>query len=146
MPNNILLSGPAGGGKSQLSRDLIREATAPTVQADFQSVVVALLGLERSADGSYPVRPEWILGLAEAVRQSIVDLATAREISIVLTNSDGSPARREALLERLGAGSTERVITTPEAVVRARLSDPISWVLSDDCEKAIRRWFGRAGR
>ena len=146
MPNNILLSGPAGGGKSQLARDLLREATEPTVQADFQSVVVALLGLERRADGSYPVRPEWILGLAEAVRQSIVDLATAREISIVLTSSDGDQGRRHMLLERLGPGSTERVITTPEAVVRARLSDPISGVLSDECEKAIRRWFGRAGR
>ena len=43
----ILLSGPAGGGKSQLSRDLIREATEPAIQADFQSIVVALLGLVR---------------------------------------------------------------------------------------------------
>ena len=158
MPNNILLSGPAAGGKSQLSRDLIREATAPTVQADFQSVVVALLGLERSADGSYPVRPEWILGLAEAVRQSIVDLATAREISIVLTNSDGSPARRAALLERLGpgpgggapeadgGGAAERIIDPGEAAVRARLTDPKTGVLSADCEKAIARWFGRVGR
>ena len=45
----ILLSGPAGGGKSQLSRDLIREATEPTVQADFQSIVVALLGARSQA-------------------------------------------------------------------------------------------------
>ena len=142
----ILLSGPAGGGKSQLARDLLRNATEPTVAADFQSVVVALMLMERRADGTYPVRPEWILGLAEALRQSIVDLATAKEINIVLTNSDGSPARREALLERLGAGSTERVITTPEAVVRARLSDPITSALSPECEKAIARWFGRVGR
>ena len=146
MSNNILLSGPAGGGKSQLARDLLREATEPMVAADFQSIVTALLLLERGPDGLYPVRPEWILGLAEAVRQSIVDLATAREISIVLTSSDGDQGRRRVLLERLGSGSTERVITTPEAVVRARLSDPISGVLSDECEKAIRRWFGRAGR
>ena len=146
MPNNILLSGPAGSGKSQLSRDLLRTASGPAIQADFQSVVVALLGLERGADGKYAARPEWILGLAEAVRQSIVDLATAREINIVLTNSDGSPERRHVLLERLGPGSTERVITTPEAVVRARLSDPITSALSPECEKAIARWFGRVGR
>ena len=39
----ILISGPAGGAKSQLARGLLREATEPTVQADFQSIVVALL-------------------------------------------------------------------------------------------------------
>ena len=143
---NILLSGPAGSGKSQLSRDILRSSNAPVIQADFQSVVVGLLGLERGADGKYPVRPAWILGLAEAVRQSIIDLARAREINIVLTNSDGDPARRQFLLQKLGDGSTEQVITKPEAVVRARLSDPISGVLSDECEKAIRRWFGRVAR
>ena len=142
----ILLSGPAGSGKSQLSRDLLRESSGPAIQADFQSVVVALLGLERRADGTYPVRPEWILGLAEAVRQSIIDLATAREINIVLTNSDGSPERRRVLLERLGPGSTERVIDPGFDVLRARLADEVSGELSDPCAGAINRWYGRLSR
>ena len=38
----ILLSGPAGGGKSQAARDLLRAASEPTVAADFQAIVAAL--------------------------------------------------------------------------------------------------------
>ena len=142
----ILISGPAGGGKSQLARDLLREATEPTVQADFQSIVVALLGLSRGPDGKFPLRPTWVLPLAEYVRQAVITGAQAREISVVATNSDGNPARRAALLERLGEGATERIIDPGEATVRARLADPITGVLSDDCEKAIGRWYTRLKR
>ena len=142
----LLLSGPAGGGKSQLSRDLLRNATEPTVQADFQSIVVALLGLERGPNGKYPVRPEWILGLAEAVRQSVVSFATAREISIIITNSDGSPVRRASLLARLVPGSIERVVDPGIDVVSARLADEITGALSDDCNDAVNRWYSRVGR
>ena len=53
MPS-ILISGPAGSAKSQLARDLLREATEPTVAADFQSIVAALLLQERGPDGKYP--------------------------------------------------------------------------------------------
>ena len=142
----ILLSGPAGAAKSAQARRLLREATEPTVQADFQSIVVALLGLARGPDGTFPLRPTWVLPLAEYVRQAIITGATAREISIIITNSDGAPLRRAALLDRLGAGATERIIDPGESVVRARLSDPITSALSPECEKAIARWFGRVGR
>ena len=144
MPN-VLISGPAGADKSAVARDLLRSATEPTVQSDFQSVIVAMLGLERGPDGRYPVRPEWILGLAEAVRQSIISFATAREISIVLTNSDGDPVRRAALLSRLGPGSVERIIDPGFDVVRTRLADE-SGELSDPCAGAINRWYGRLNR
>ena len=138
----ILLSGPAGGGKSQAARDLLRDATLPTVAADFQSVVAALLLQERGPDGKFPVRPGWVLGLAEAVRRAIIDGATQRQLRLVITNSDGSPARRAALLELLGPGSSERIINPGEAIVRARLSDEAG-VLSDECSQAVNRWFGR---
>ena len=141
----ILISGPAGGGKSQIARDLLREATEPTVAADFQAIVVALLLLERGPGGKYPIRPSWVVPIAERVRQSVITAANERGISVVATNSDGNPARRAALLERLGE-ATERIVDPGEAIVRARLADPITGVLSDDCEKAIGRWFGRVNR
>ena len=142
----ILLSGPAGGGKSQAARDLLRNATEPTVAADFQSVVAALLLQERGPNGKYPLRPNWVLGLAEHVRRAIIDGATQRQIGLIITNSDGNPARRAALLDMLGPGATERIINPGEAVVRARLSDEVSGELGPDCEQAIARWFGRVNR
>ena len=146
----ILISGPAGGGKSQLARDLLRDATEPTIAADFQSVVGALLLLERGPDGKYPIRPSWVVPIAERVRQSVITAANERGIDLIVTNSDGAPARRELLLARIrgvrGESAAERIVDPGEATVRARLADPITGVLSDDCEKAINRWFGRVNR
>ena len=142
----VLLSGPAGGGKSQLARDLLRNATEPTVAADFQAIVAALLLLERGPNGKYPIRPEFILPLAEYIRQTIISAANDRGIDLVATNSDGSPVRRASLLARLGPGSIERIVDPGFDVVSARLADEISGELSDDCAGAIHRWYGRYDR
>ena len=142
----ILLSGPAGADKSSQARRLLREATEPAIQADFQSIVVALLGLERLPNGKYPIRPAFILPLAEYVRLAIVTGAQAREIFTIITNSDGDPVRRAALLQRLGDGAIERVIDPGFDVVRARLADEVSGELSDPCAGAIHRWYGRYDR
>ena len=40
---SILLSGPAGGAKSQHAIELIKNGSGPTIAADFQSLVVAML-------------------------------------------------------------------------------------------------------
>ena len=66
---NVLISGPAGSGKSAAARRLLREASEPTVAADFQSIVAAVLLQERGPDGKYPLRPDYVLPLAEYVRQ-----------------------------------------------------------------------------
>ena len=137
----LLLSGPAGAGKSQEAARLAAEATAPTVIADFQAITVALLGHTRRPDGSYPKRPVWALPVIEHVRRVVIDAATEREMDVIATNSDGLPARRAALLDRLGPGSVERVIDPGREVVEARLTDSITGVLDEECSQAIGRWY-----
>ena len=140
---SILLSGPAGSGKSQEAKRLLRDAMpGPAVVADFQSLVVALLQQERGLDGRYPARPEWVLPLAEHLRRTVIDAARAREVDVIATNSDGDPNRRQELLTRMGPGSTERIIDPGEPVVAARLSGP-DGNLSGACNQAIQRWYGR---
>ena len=142
---NILLSGPAGAGKSQAARRLLDAAAGPMVAADFQSLLAALTLLERLPNGRYPERnprdAAWLLPLTEAMRQTVITIATDREIDVVATNSDGSPERRGFLLSRLGPGATERVIDPGINVVTDRLAGP-DGVLSEDCGKAIIRWYG----
>ena len=140
---SILLSGPAGAGKSAIARRLLAAATVPTVVADFQAIIVALQLLERGPDGLYPIRPDWVLPLAEYTRAAVITGATARDLDVIATNSDGDPARRQGLLERLGPGANERIIDPGRDIVTARLADPESGELSPECDDAIGRWYGR---
>ena len=142
MPN-VLISGPAGGGKSQVARQLRDEIPGPVVVADFQSLVVAILQQERDAGGRYPVRPDWVLPLAEHLRREVIDAARAREIDVIATNSDGDPGRRRRLLDRLGPGATERIIDPGRATVTARLSQEGTGILIPACDSAISRWYDR---
>ena len=142
MPS-ILLSGPAGAAKSALARRLLAESSELAAIADFQSVYVTLTGDARGPDGRYPLRNDTLLPLTEYVRRAIITGAVVRDISIIGTNSDGDPGRRETMLARLGAGATERIVDPGRAVVSARLADPETGVLSDECEAAINRWYGR---
>ena len=142
MPS-ILLSGPAGAGKSQVARDLLRESNEPMVLADFTAIAVALLGLERGRGGLYPARPDWILPLAEYVRLSVLTGARGRELSVITTNSDGSPTRRAFLLSKLGPGAKELVVDPGFEAVSMRLADPVTGELSGECSRAIQRWYSR---
>ena len=140
----VLISGPAGSGKSEVARDLLREATEPTIAVDFQlasSRPCCLL--ERGRGGRYPSRQDWILPVTEYVRQAIISGANSRGLRIIATTSDGSPERRKALLSRLGPGSVENVIDPGIEVVSARLSDPVTGELSGECSRAIQRWYSR---
>ena len=144
---NLLISGPAGAGKSAAARAILAEASVPTIMVDFQILYAGLLGIERDPlTGRYPPRrPQdaYALPMAEYARQAIVSGAIAQELKIVLTNSDGDSRRRQFLLGRLGVGATERVIDPGIEVVTERLS--VEGTLDPDCAAAISRWFGRLG-
>ena len=141
----LLISGPAGAGKSAIAREVLAAHTGPAVAADFQSLVVALLLLERGADGRYPVRPPWVLPLAEFTRRAVITGAQNRDIFTVATNSDGSPGRRRQLLTLLGAGASEKIVDPGRDVVAARLADAATGELDDECDAAISRWYSRRG-
>ena len=143
---NQLLSGPAGSGKTQAARRLLEAAAGPMIASDFQSLYAALLLLERLPDGRYPQRREsqaaWLIPLVEALRQTAVTFAEQRGVGVILTNSDGSPARRAHLLSRLGPGATERVIDPGFDVVTERLSNP-DGTIDEQCVEAMGRWYSR---
>ena len=64
-----LLSGPAGGGKSQRARELLENSQEPMALVDFQTIYAAILGIQRDpATGRYPEREGrhvYALALAE---------------------------------------------------------------------------------
>lgn len=138
-----LVSGPAGGGKSQLIAALRGAAGTTVVLADFQALYVAITGDVRGPDGKYPLRDESLLPLVEYLRRVLIRQATERGFDVLATNSDGNPERRRELLEALGPGSTERIVDPGREVVRARLADPVTEDLSPECSSAIGRWYDR---
>ena len=114
------------------------------VLADFQSLYASLLALERLPNGRYPERAvldAYAMPLTEYTRRAIITGATARQLDVITTNSDGSPARRAELLGLLGAGATELVLDPGVSIVRDRLS--VDGALSTQCEEAIGRWYNR---
>ena len=146
---NVLISGPAGAGKSAVAKERRDAASGPAVIADFQSIYAALSGDVRSPDGTFPLRDERLLPLTEYVRRAVITGAKAREIEIVATNSDGDPDRREFLLDELETGGIEAdeiIIDPGEEVAKARLSSRRTGRLSSACKAATDRWYRRLGR
>ena len=139
----LLISGPAGAGKTQHARQVLADTLGPVVLADFQTLYASLLGIERLPSGRYPerlARDAYALPLTEYIRRTIITAARARDMYIVTTNSDGHQERRLTLLSLLGTGAVEEVIDPGLAVVRQRLA--VDGVLSSQCEDAIGRWYG----
>lgn len=140
---SILLSGPAGAAKSALARQLFEERTGLVVISDFQAIYAALTGDTRGPDGRYPLRDEQLLPLTEYTRRAVITGAMERDIDVIATNSDGDPQRRAFLLSQLGEGASERVVDPGEDVIKARLSDPLTGELSEECQSAANRWYAR---
>ena len=141
---SILISGPAGAGKSQEAKRRRDAATAPTVVADFQSLVVAMLQQTRGPDGKYPGRPEWILPMAEATRRFVIQEARRRQIDVIATNSDGDPGRRRFLLDMIGpADDAGEIIVDPgETEVSQRLIDQRTKRVSVVCKRPFGAGMG----
>ena len=139
MPITII-RGPAGGGKSQAIADRLQPGE---VVIDFTRLYVALAGVERGPDGKFPVREDGDprLALTEYVRLTAIRQAAERELSGYVTTSDGRPEAVERL-QAAGATGGVETIDPGEAVVRARLADPVSGEVSDPCRKAVDRWYG----
>lgn len=141
---STLISGPAGAAKSQEARRRIEENPGLMIAADFQAIYAALtLGARDPVTGRYPARDERLLPLVEYVRRFVITAARRAGIDTVATNSDGSPARRELLLDELGPGAAEVVIDPGEETVTSRLRDPVTGEIEEECAGAIRRWYGR---
>ena len=141
----VLLSGPAGSGKSQRAQQVLSEAVEPAVIIDFQSLLAALLGLERQPDGRYPPRvasQAYALATAEYLRRAAITSARNSDLHAIVTNSDGNPVRRQDLLGFIGAGATEELVgaglTRDEILDRLRDGDG---VLDQQCIEAADRWF-----
>ena len=139
----ILISGPAGAGKSQAARKMQENSALPSLVVDFQSIYASLLLLERDSDGRYPERQgrdSYLLPMAEYVRRVTISAALTRELFVVATNSDGSRVRRGFLLDLLGPGAVEQIIDPGREVVVRRLST--SGSLTEQCAQAVNRWYG----
>ena len=140
----LVVSGPAGAGKSAVAREVV-ENTPDAVMVDFQTIYADLLGIQRQPDGRYPEREprhQYALPLTEYVRRAVISGAVQHELFVVVTNSDGDAVRRSFLRGLLGDSATERVVDPGLEVVKARLSGPTG-NLSNQCSQAIDRWYGR---
>lgn len=141
----ILLSGPAGAGKTSEGRRLLATLGVAAVLIDFQTILAGILGIQRDPDtGRYPERrpqDDYALPLAEYTRRALITGALLQEVFPLVTNSDGSPQRRGFLLGLLGSEAEERVIDPGIDVVMERLS--FGGSLSPQCQEAINRWYGR---
>ena len=141
----ILLSGPAGAGKSLRAQFLLAQLGVFAVLIDFQSIYAALLGIRRLSNGRYPERrPQdaYALPVAERMRLSMITTTVSQELTPIVTNSDGNRQRRQFLLSRMGGDAREEVLDPGIQVVRERLAGPDGKV-SDQCEEAIGRWYNR---
>lgn len=125
---------------------MLSASAGPMVAADFQSILAALMLLERLPNGRFPERQimqqAWLIPLVEAVRQTVVSFARERGIDVLLTNSDGSPSRRAHLLERLGPMASEQIVDPGFNIITERLSDP-NGRISEQCVEARDRWYSR---
>ena len=143
----MLISGPAGGGKSQRA---LQELGIGKVLADFSGLYNAVTATKRDpVTGRFPVRrqaQESVLPLVEQLRRETIRRATRLGFDVVATNSSGDPVIRRRLLQLLGPGAKEVVIDPGREVVEERLKVKSTGILGEECGKAVGRWYDRINR
>ena len=145
---STIIAGPAGGGKTQRARVLIAELRAAGLEpfaADVQSLLAALLLLERLPDGRYPERlddQQYTLAMVEYLRTTLIRQALEDDRPVVVTISEppGRP-RYVALLALFGGQAKEETIDPGIDVIVERLSGP-DGTISDQCAEAADRYYG----
>lgn len=140
-----LYSGPAGAGKSQAAKAALLASADPAILIEFQELYAAFLGIRRGPDGRYPERNPahgYVIPLVEYVRRAALTAADSRDLRVFMTNSDGSPARRQQLTGLMGPGSVEEVVDPGLEEITRRLEDA-NGELSDQCRDARDRWYLR---
>lgn len=134
MPDALLVSGPAGGGKSQAVEAFLEDVGAPVAVVDFTALYVALSGDVRDPEtGRYPLRKAALLPLAEYARRTAISRAAANELPIVATNASGDPERRASLLAHLATGRQPSPAEAVEIVEQAA---------GRDVREALRERYG----
>ena len=138
-----LIQGPAGSGKSAVAADSLA-AGEIEVLVDVTSIWAALSGARRGPDGRYPPRSEDdpALGAALYLQAVAARFALEQGARVGVTTSRRDQVDRWADVARAaGVEFDVRTVDPGEDVVRARLSDPETGVLSGECDQAIGRWY-----
>ena len=138
----ILIQGPAGGGKSQLAAEMLA-AGEISILSDITALWAALSGAVRGPDGLYPVRQDDdpALAIAQYVQTVAVRRAVEEDEDVgVTTSRRGQESRWQRLAELAATTFAVRTVDPGCEVVENRLSDA-SGTLSDECRKAIARWY-----
>ena len=143
MASLTLIEGPAGSNKSALVRERI-EAGESDVVADLTAIWAAVRGMERGANGKYPIRTDSDAairtGLAAYIRRTVVRQALRSDLRVIVTSGSRHEAEIYAgIAEELGAAFERVTIDPGENVVRERLS--VDGKLPQQCENAIQRWY-----
>ena len=121
---NLLLSGPAGAGKSALrhggcwQHGQSRRPSSPT--SNRSTSRSAACNADRTADTLTSGAGGGLLPLVETMRQALIRIAIERGVGVIATNSDGRPERRQYLLKLLGPGAVERVVEPPGKTPQSR--------------------------
>ena len=139
-----LLEGPSGAGKSELLREMLA-AGEIDVAADITALWAATGGAERDpVTGKYPVRLENDPALATAryLQTVTAGFALREGYAIAVTTSQRDQVEKwQAVANRYDSPLSVRTVDPGRSVVEARLSDPVTGELSDECGEAIGRWY-----